>query len=98
MKRGKQSALMERQDQVESRNSAYRFETFSTVFQSKIFELHLMLTGLKTYNPLVHAVRCDILDIVADGREVRLFWVHTGTRDNERTNVPGTLLCRRKRQ
>ncbi|GBP63825.1 hypothetical protein EVAR_48083_1 [Eumeta japonica] len=33
-----------------------------------------MLTGPKTYNPLTHA-RQDIMDIVAEGREVRLFWV-----------------------
>ncbi|GBP05591.1 hypothetical protein EVAR_71954_1 [Eumeta japonica] len=34
-----------------------------------------MLTAPKTYNPLAHAARQDIRDIVAEGREVRLFWV-----------------------
>ncbi|GBP39712.1 hypothetical protein EVAR_25536_1 [Eumeta japonica] len=47
-----------------------------------------MLTAPKTYNPLAHAARQDIRDIVAEGREVRLFWVraHAGTTGNERAD------------
>ncbi|GBP33599.1 hypothetical protein EVAR_32097_1 [Eumeta japonica] len=47
-----------------------------------------MLTGPKTYNPLAHAARQDIRDIVAEGREVHLFWVraHPGTAGNQRAD------------
>ncbi|GBP29745.1 hypothetical protein EVAR_94583_1 [Eumeta japonica] len=42
----------------------------------------------KTYNPLAHAARQDIRDIVAEGREVHLFWVraHADTAGNERAD------------
>ncbi|GBP90788.1 Putative 115 kDa protein in type-1 retrotransposable element R1DM [Eumeta japonica] len=106
------AALTEWRDGVESGNSAYRLESFCTVFQAEMFALHRaikrvkkgkdrlvnifsdsksslqMLTGPTTYNPLAHAARRDILDIVAEGRGVRLFWVraHAGTAGNERAD------------
>ncbi|GBP09043.1 MutS protein homolog 5 [Eumeta japonica] len=47
-----------------------------------------MLTAPKTYNPLVHAARQDIRDIVAEVRGVCLFWMraHPGTAGNERAD------------
>ncbi|GBP54224.1 hypothetical protein EVAR_43249_1 [Eumeta japonica] len=47
-----------------------------------------MLTDLITYNLLAHVVKRDILDIVAEGRRVRLFWVraHATTTGNERAD------------
>ncbi|GBP61461.1 hypothetical protein EVAR_34696_1 [Eumeta japonica] len=45
-----------------------------------------VLSASKTYHPLVHEVRRDISEIVAEGRAVRLFWVsraHTGIAGNE---------------
>ncbi|GBP08801.1 hypothetical protein EVAR_71225_1 [Eumeta japonica] len=97
---------------MESGNSAYRLESFCTVFLADMFALHRaikrvkkggdrlvnifsdsklsqqMLTGPKTYNPLAHAARQDIMDIVAKGREVRLLWVraHADTAGNERAD------------
>ncbi|GBP83163.1 hypothetical protein EVAR_59576_1 [Eumeta japonica] len=106
------AALTEWRDEMESRNSTFRLESFCTVFQAEMFALHRaikrvkegkdrlvnifsdsksslqMLTAPKTYNPLAHAARQDIRDIVAEGREVRLFWVraHAGTTGNERAD------------
>ncbi|GBP78750.1 Ribonuclease H [Eumeta japonica] len=61
-----------------------------------------MLTGPTTYNPLAHAARRDILDIVAEGRGVRLFWVraHAGTAGNERADelARNAALKKRRRQ
>ncbi|GBP18797.1 hypothetical protein EVAR_93225_1 [Eumeta japonica] len=97
---------------MESGNSAFRLESFCTVFQAEMFALHRavrrvkkdrdrqvnifsdsksslqMLTGPKTYKPLAHAAHQDIMDIFAEGREVRLFWVraHAGTAGNERAD------------
>ncbi|GBP65867.1 Putative 115 kDa protein in type-1 retrotransposable element R1DM [Eumeta japonica] len=106
------AALTEWRDEMESGNSAFRLESFCTVFQAEMFALHRsikrvkegkdrlvnifsdsksslqMLTAPKTYNPLAHAARQDIRDIVAEGREVRLFWVraHARTAGNERAD------------
>ncbi|GBP33511.1 hypothetical protein EVAR_28666_1 [Eumeta japonica] len=33
-----------------------------------------VLTTPKTYNPLAHLARADIMNIVAEGRKIRLFW------------------------
>ncbi|GBP48515.1 hypothetical protein EVAR_16184_1 [Eumeta japonica] len=60
-----------------------------------------MLTAPKPTNLWLQQ-RQDIRDIVAEGREVRLFWVraHAGTTGNERalTSSPGTPPSKGKRQ
>ncbi|GBP24894.1 hypothetical protein EVAR_14228_1 [Eumeta japonica] len=52
-----------------------------------------VLTGPKTYHPLVHEARRDISEIIAEGRAVRLFWVraHVGIAGNK----PADELARR---
>ncbi|GBP46525.1 hypothetical protein EVAR_45945_1 [Eumeta japonica] len=47
-----------------------------------------VLTGPKIYHPLADEARCDISEIVAKGRTVRLFWVkaHAEIAINERAN------------
>ncbi|GBP61691.1 Putative 115 kDa protein in type-1 retrotransposable element R1DM [Eumeta japonica] len=69
------AALTEWRDEMESRNSAFRLESFCTVFQAEMFALHRAIKA-----------RQDIRDIVAEGR--RLFWVlaHAGTTGNERAD------------
>ncbi|GBP65205.1 hypothetical protein EVAR_50012_1 [Eumeta japonica] len=58
-----------------------------------------MFIGLKIYNPVAHAAKRDILDIVAEGWAVRLFWerAHAGTEGNEHADyLAGNAALKKK--
>ncbi|GBP65847.1 hypothetical protein EVAR_85115_1 [Eumeta japonica] len=61
-------ALTGWRDGVESGNSAHRLEPFCIVFQAEFLALHRAIKR-------AHAARRNIVNIVAEGRMVRTFWV-----------------------
>ncbi|GBP71125.1 hypothetical protein EVAR_37219_1 [Eumeta japonica] len=86
------AALTEWRDDTEYWNSAYRFESFCVVFQAEMFALHRALWRVKK-------ARQDNRDIVAEGREVRLFWMraHADTAGNEHADeLANNVILKRK--